>query len=107
MRLTDLEPHWIIQGGHRVGFLFRCPTKPDCWQSCFVESPTRREQWALFAETIGPHDVQGCTQGTRWAIAGGIETANFDTLTVTPSIDGSRGGNWHGFITNGEIVGAV
>ena len=26
-------------------------------------------------------------------------------MTVTPSIDASKSGHWHGHITNGEIVG--
>lgn len=25
------------------------------------------------------------------------------TLTLTPSVDASKHGHWHGFITNGEI----
>ena len=28
---------------------------------------------------------------------------NFATMTITPSIDASASGNWHGFIVNGEI----
>jgi hypothetical protein len=116
MRLCELDPRWLVKDGVRVGFIFRCPTKPRCWQSCFVASPARSEQWALFAEifgresdgtVIGRPDVQGCTQGTHWEIAGGIDTATFETLTVTPSLDGSAGGNWHGYITNGEIVGGL
>lgn len=116
MRLIELDPRWLIQDGRRVGFVFRCPTRCKCWQSCFVESPPRREQWALFRSTFGEDpdfeempkpDVQGCASGTRWQIAGGIENADFETLSVTPSIDGSPGGNWHGFITNGEIVGGL
>ncbi len=27
----------------------------------------------------------------------------FETMTITPSIDASASGHWHGFITNGEI----
>ncbi len=116
MRLIDLEPQWLLNDGVRVGFVFRCPTKPQCWQSCFASSPSRREQWALFADVFGRDedgavtgrpDVQGCTRGTNWTIVGGIEAASFETLTVTPSLDGSAGGNWHGVITNGEIVGGI
>ena len=116
MKLTDLEPRWLIKDGQRVGFIFRCPTRPDWWQSCLVASPSRREQWGLFADTLGGDgedrdfgrpDVQGSKEGTRWSIAGGIDAAAFETLTVTPSIDGSPGGNWHGFITNGQIVGGL
>lgn len=116
MKLIDLEPRWLIKDGQRVGFVFRCPTRNSCWQSCFVASPPRQEQWKLFADTFGGddedrdfgrHDVQGSKEGTRWTIAGGIDAAEFDTLTVTPSIDGSPGGNWHGHITNGQIVGGL
>lgn len=122
MRLTDLEPRWLLKDGQRVGFIFRAPNRPDkCWQSCFLASPPRREQWALFAaafhgavedvdEDFGDFsrpDVQGCSAGTHWQIAGGIDAADFSTLSVTPSLDGSAGGNWHGFITNGEIVGGL
>lgn len=109
MKLTELEPKWLVKDGQRVGFIFRCPTRPEKrWQSCFLASPPRREQMALFAEAMGstdgyPHaDIQGCSQGTNWTIQG-----EFESLTCHPSLDGSAGGNWHGFITNGEIVGGL
>lgn len=112
MRLVDLDPVWIMRDGERIGFTFLCPTgAAKGRQSCFRESPARSEQWKLFAVTHGPdgddHEfprdmIQGCTPGTRWAISG-----EFENLTVTPSIDGSAGGNWHGFITNGQIVGGL
>jgi hypothetical protein len=51
-------------------------------------------------------DVQPCNPDAHWQVAGGLEAADFATLTVTPSLDGSAAGNWHGFITNGEIVNA-
>ena len=47
----------------------------------------------------------------RWLVKDdqrvGIDVATFETMTVTPSLDGSAAGNWHGFITNGEIVGGI
>jgi hypothetical protein len=116
MRLTDLDPRWLLKDGRRIGFIFRCPTRPEkCWQSCFEAAPPRREQWELFAAAFGIEyrsdeprpDVQGCYQGAHWQIVGGIAAADFATLTVTPSLDGSAGGNWHGYITNGQIVGGV
>lgn len=116
MRLTDLDPRWLLKDGKRVGFVFLCPTRPARWQSCFLASPSRRDQWALFADLFGREpdgsvtgrpDIQGCTEGTHWTIAGGIDAADFATLTVTPSLDGSKGGNWHGHITNGRIVGGL
>ena len=105
MMLLDLDPQWLIKDGKRVGFTFLSPTGkqgPIHWrQSCFVgPAPGMREQWALFGEDA---NVQGCTRGCAWSIAGGIDNATFATIAVKPSIDGSAGGLWHGFIQNGEI----
>lgn len=112
MRLRDLDPHWLMKDGARVGFVFVSPTRTTEWmyQSCFEDGPAIREQLRLFARLFPGEPwavVQPCRQGARWAIAGGIESATWDTMTVTPSLDGSAGGNWHGFITNGEMVGGL
>lgn len=105
MKLTELSPAWLVEDGKRVGFCFRSPTDPKWWQSCFAASPARRDQWKLIKAANGnDENIQACSPGTQWTIAGGIENASFDTLTVTPSLDGSRGGLWHGFIRNGEMV---
>lgn len=29
---------------------------------------------------------------------------DLDNVTITPSIDASKAGHWHGFITNGQIA---
>jgi hypothetical protein len=107
VKLIDLDPRWILEGGKRVGFSFLSPTRsqgPIHWrQSCYaIPSPKIGHQWHL----LGKDDAectQTCKLGVTWSITGGIETADFATLTVLPSIDGSAGGLWHGFITNGEI----
>jgi hypothetical protein len=99
MRLLDLGPKWLIKDGHRVGFTSVSPTNPKWRQSCFPNPPRRREQWELFEDD----DVQGCNPDAKWEIVGGIDNADFATMTVMPSLDGSAGGLWHGFITNGEI----
>jgi hypothetical protein len=137
MRLLDLEPHWLMFEGRRVGFIFRCPLpgKQDCWQTCFVE------RFYLFKSRNGQHmkgpdgewlgsapdsqcgiilnnmpmlrepgnacNWQSCNPDCQWTVAGGIESASFETISVTPSLDGSAGGNWHGFITDGQIVGGI
>lgn len=103
MRLIELDPKWIVKEGKRVGFTFRSPTDPKWRQSCFENPPPRREQWELFEDD----DVQGCNPSAHWAVAGGIENASFETMSVTPSLDGSAGGLWHGHITNGAIVGGI
>lgn len=105
MRLVDLDPRWLIQNGRRVGFTFFSPVQSQGmgksrWrQSCFIEPTSSDVQFDL----LGDEPVQHCNPACAWKIEGGIENASFETMTVTPSIDGSAGGLWHGFITNGEI----
>jgi len=120
MRLTDLDPRWLMYEGRRVGFIFRSPTKRDWWQTCFVErfnlfnsgvgpwenGTTRDSQCAIIrasAPEVG-QNWQGCDNKCAWIVAGGIEKATFETMSVTPSLDGSKGGLWHGFIRAGEAT---
>lgn len=106
MRLVDLNPTWIIQDGHRIGFTFKSPIKQEYRQSCFPAPPSTREQLDLFDALHGEDSiVQPCNPKHRWNIVGGIESSSFETMTVTPSLDGSNGGLWHGFISNGFIIG--
>lgn len=112
MRLVDLEPRWLIRDGRRVGFIFRSPVDAQWFQTCFVTPTQRRDQreviWDCMAD-VEPEfgHAQFCNPETQWSVAGGIEGADFATLSVTPSLDGSKGGLWHGHITNGEIVGGI
>lgn len=122
MKLLDLDPRWLTdQSGRRVGFIFISPkqmtrhdgtTNPVPWrQTCFaVATPLHDQDPAVYramsdlAGADGEFDFwQPCNQSSGWTIAGGIENATFETMTVKPSIDGSAGGLWHGHITNGEI----
>lgn len=61
-----------------------------------------RDQYKLIYEKnpqyIG-HPVVMTKEDMAWTFEGN----DFSTLTVTPSIDASASGNWHGFITNGRI----
>lgn len=104
MRLVDLNPNWVLKDGSRVGFTFLSPTGKQGnthWrQSCFAK-PTPND---VQDDLLGDAAVQRCNPAFGWTIAGGIENASFETMTVTPSIDGSAGGLWHGFITGGEIT---
>lgn len=116
MRLVDLDPRWIEKDGVKVGFVFKSPTPymrsdgtpnpQPYWQSCFFQPTPTDIQRDIFEEMFGDDDflVQGCFQECAWAVHGEM---SFDTLTVSPSLDGSRGGLWHGFIQNGCIVGGL
>jgi hypothetical protein len=134
VKLIDLDPHWLIFEGRRVGFIFRCPLpgRREQWQTCFVE---KFYMFKSRAGTYSSDDIgfepdsqcgivhacagdyirdpgnscnwQSCKADHQWTVEGGIANATFETISVTPSLDGSAGGNWHGHITNGEIVGGV
>lgn len=113
MRLLDLDPQWIIEDGKRVGFTFISPRdgnvgKRDYRQSCYAAPPRTRDQLAAFKRMHGEDSiVQPCNPTAKWQIAGGLDAADFASISVTPSLDGSAGGLWHGFITNGQIVGGI
>lgn len=120
MRLVDLDPRWLLNdASERVGFYFLSPTNRTYRQSCFfAPTPTReqfrsfwREQGLLSADEdtrdLARPMIQGCKPETKWTVAGGVDDATFETISVTPSLDGSAGGLWHGHITNGEIVGGL
>lgn len=106
MRLNDLEPRWLSLNGKRVGFIFRSPTKREYFQTCFAQNTPHREQRRAVRELLGTEDlsvVQLCKNECAWTITGD----DFGSLSVMPSLDGSAGGLWHGFVTNGEIVGGL
>lgn len=118
MRLVNLNPQWVMLNGRRIGFTFITPkkrvrsdgsTNPGVErQSCFAEPTKMNVQLDLFDQMHGEDAiVQPCRQDFAWTIVGGIESADFAVMSVTPSLDGSAGGLWHGHITNGEIVGGV
>lgn len=98
MRLTDLEPRWITfsSNGARCGLTFLCPhcrtARLGAWfhdPYCGVGYPV--SEWPLFM--LQHPDLK------FWARTG----EDFDTLTLSPSVDASSVGHWHGTITNGEV----
>lgn len=120
MRLADLDPRWLMQDGRRIGVIFVTPaprprhdgsTDAEWRQVCTFEPTTFREQvkavHAACADLAGEHPFgkwQPANETIGWKVEGGPEAADFATMTITPSIDGSAGGLWHGFITAGEIT---
>lgn len=93
MKLVDLDPGWwtTTEGRTGMGLSFRCPCKPDCGQYLGV--------WFANPLDGGAPAEAGIDPKPRWQRTG----AMFETLTLTPSIDASNSGHWHGFITDGEI----
>lgn len=99
MRLLDLEPRWI----HPNLFLFKCPHCQKDLLSCKNVAMSQREQWDLFEKAVGEDWnalIVPCRDEMAWTFSGN----DFETLTVTPSLDASASGHWHGFIRNGQIT---
>lgn len=98
MRLVDLEPEWLTPDL----FIFKNPMGGDNWLTCKRISILRREQYDLIYYKSKKY-VGKVVVLSNPDVAWSFEGNDFNTLTVTPSIDASSSGNWHGFITNGEI----
>lgn len=90
MKLTELNPKFTYSGEGRrgMGIRFDCPIHRggDC---------------LLGVDFANPIDGGPPSESDRYKWNRTGET--FDTLTLTPSVDASQHGCWHGFITNGEI----
>lgn len=98
MKLTDLEPHWLTPDM----FVFKSPSGKGDLITCKRVPMTRMEQMeAVYLQNpqFKGIPVVLTVADMAWEFKGN----DFATLTVTPSIDASASGNWHGFITNGEI----
>lgn len=111
MKLRDLAPHWAVdadiviggiarhyEGRHGMGVTFACP-------HCVALHPGDLERGGpvqfLGVWFMNPIDGGPATDDaqTLWARVGDI----FDTLSLSPSIDASGVGHWHGHISSGEI----
>lgn len=105
MRLMDLDPKWLMWDDRRIGFAFKCPNQDrrKWWLTCFAEATPHEKQHDAVMAAIGDGFNWLLCKEIAWTITGGIGDANFETISVQPSIDaGER--MWHGHITNGEIV---
>lgn len=134
MRLIELNPAWLFasDGVTRIGFAFDCPlsTRKQYRQTCFFQpTPSAEQRRAVavaigatgddYEQTVAVHKVhQLCKEECGWQLHQppapvappaliAPAAADFATLTCMPSLDGSAGGNWHGHITNGDIVGGI
>lgn len=62
---------------------------------------SERDQHELYEKVFGEWwnlTVVPCNPETCWSIGG-----DFSNTTITPSVDASNSGHWHGFVTNGEV----
>lgn len=64
------------------------------------------DQYALVYEK-NPQYIGRTVAMTRPDQVWKFDGDSFANLTLHPSVDHSPSGNWHGFITNGQIVGGI
>jgi hypothetical protein len=105
MKLTDLSPRWIYKNKM---FTFLCPHCRKTWLTCKRVAMNDRQQWDIFHEAFSCDTGDaawpvGCKEDVAWKFSG----FDFATMSVTPSLDASKSGHWHGHITNGQIVGGI
>lgn len=98
MKLVDLNAWWFSEST----FAFLCPHCQAIWLTCTTVPTPRKEQNDAAAEAFGDRPYVLCNPKTGWALKDG--NRYFETISVTPSLDASKAGHWHGFITNGQAV---
>lgn len=106
MKLADLRPKWgvdadIVLGGVIVhdesrtgmGITFQCP--------CCVGTPRATRLGVFFRNPVdGKPPSDDFDAQHLWLRTG----TTFEDLSLSPSINASEYGHWHGFITNGEVT---
>lgn len=98
MRLSELNPRWFsIAGLSRIGLTFECPHCRTQRIGVAFHHKGREvvENNAILA-------VHGAADANHiWTLVGNDD---FENLTLTPSIDASVSGHWHGWVTSGEVT---
>jgi hypothetical protein len=98
MKLIELEPHWVgLSPGHAIGVTFLCPHCRAVRLGVGFDVPIGG---ATLDDFIGARLV---FSHANFPLGWHREGETFETLTLTPSVDTSQHGHWHGFIANGEI----
>ena len=100
MRLTELSPRWLSDNV----FAFLCPHCRKMWLTVKNVVISDADQWNLAVAHFGEDEMSNVVLaevGCAWKFP---SHGDFATMTVTPSLDASKSGHWHGFFTNGAIV---
>jgi hypothetical protein len=102
VRLTDLDGrfHSFHEGrrGEALGFL--CPHCRGCTLLVWLARPM--DGGAPIEAAFRQHVVEDghIHLDPLWEHTGDT----IDTISITPSVDASAHGHWHGFVTNGAIT---
>jgi hypothetical protein len=98
VRLTELNPRWYVlpAGGPKIGLTFDCP---HCRTERLGVAFHHTGREAMEDAELHTHGQNG----PIWLISGDSDGYSFEHLSLSPSIDASAVGHWHGFITDGEV----
>ena len=99
MKLKDFDATFV---GHASEGRFRHGVPFDEAQGIFFECPRCPSGHGVLVWFDGRDVPAAMTPTPRWKMSG----TGLDDLTLQPSILLAQPCGWHGFITNGEIVGA-
>lgn len=115
MKLRELDPRWFAEPGRGPqGLTFLCPHCRAIRLAVAFDPPidggpvvslAPKALWPLLWPPGGtPADGSGAMTvvppGVHWSRTG--ET--FETLTLSPSVDASASGHWHGTVAAGEAT---
>lgn len=102
MKLTELEPRWFTRDdvpGYD-GITFLCPhCKVIRLGVPFHQDGNRLMHEHQLLELDHPELHVASKPGDEWGMTG----STFEDISLTPSVDASASGHWHGHITNGEV----
>lgn len=102
MKLLDLDPRWFglntivgVAKTIRLGLTFQCP--------CCIGTERETRLAVPFDPPIDPNKLLSQTTWVQPSPVWAREGDTFADLTLSPSVDASAVGHWHGFITNGVV----
>ena len=115
MKLIELNPRWFDVPGigtNKDGMTFVCPCA-----KCQPVHENSRRLGIQFANPVGGEPLPLMTQKQKMVHVHELRTFDiamnylwqrtgetFEDMTLSPSIDASNSGHWHGHITNGAIA---
>lgn len=106
MKLVDLNPRWVSAGGEGISRMVdgeRVPVPERLGIGIGFDCPCGCEDRA-FVYFSNPLDGGPAYENAKHCWKRGGE--DFASLTLTPSIQRVGGCEWHGHITNGQMVQA-
>jgi hypothetical protein len=100
MRLVDLSPRWALDADIWIGGLPVHDTDRKAMGLTFLCPCCRKVRLGVFFA----NPVDGKPPSDSNLLWTRTDGDSFETLSLSPSIDASAHGHWHGFIKNGEIA---